>query len=90
MMYKVAFTEEAKKNLKKLDKPIALLILAWIRKHLEGCENPRQQGKALKGNLDHKWRYRIGDYRLLAEINDRQITILIVAVGHRKEVYKKQ
>ncbi len=57
---------------------------------MEGCENPRQHGKALKDNLDHKWRYWIGDYRLLAEINNRQITILIVAVGRRKEVYKKQ
>ncbi|MGE4272441.1 MAG: type II toxin-antitoxin system RelE/ParE family toxin [Desulfitobacterium sp.] len=88
-MYHVVLTEGAKKEIKKLDRPMALLVLAWIRKNLEGCENPRLHGKALKGNLDSKWSYRVGDFRLLAEIQDSEITILIVSVGHRREVYEK-
>lgn len=87
MKYKVVFTAQAKKELKKLDKHMSLFIVAWIRKNLEDCDNPRLQGKPLKGNLSNIWRYRIGDYRLLAEINDQEILILIVSVGHRKDVY---
>ncbi|AGA70619.1 cytotoxic translational repressor of toxin-antitoxin stability system [Desulfitobacterium dichloroeliminans LMG P-21439] len=87
-MYHVVLTEGAKKEIKNMDRPTALLILAWIRKNLEGCENPRLHGKALKGNLDSRWSYRVGDYRLLAEIQDSKITLLIVSIGHRREVYK--
>lgn len=87
MIYKVEFTERAKKDLKKLDKYTASLILGWVRKNLEGCENPRLHGKGLVANRSGQWRYRIGDYRLLAEINDNKITILVLTVGHRRDVY---
>lgn len=86
-MYKVVFTSEAKKQLKKLDKGIAKLILAWIRKNLEGCDNPRVHGKGMSANRAGQWRYRVGDYRLIAEIEDQKIVILIVNVGHRREIY---
>ncbi len=89
MKYQVEFTEMAKKELKKLDRHISLMITSWIRKNLEGCENPRQYGRALVANHSGKWRYRIGDYRVLAAIQDEKITILIVTVGHRREVYEK-
>ena len=88
-MYKVEFTERALRDLKKLDKQTAALILGWIRKNLEGCENPRQHGKGLRANRSGQWRYRVGDYRLLAEIQDNVITILILCVGHRRDVYDK-
>lgn len=88
MNYKVVFTERAKKELKKLDKHTAALILGWIRKNLEGCENPRLHGRGLTANRSGQWRYRIGDYRLLAEISDETITILILNVGHRRDIYK--
>ena len=88
MTYKVRFTENAKKDLKKLDKHTAALILGWIRKNLEDSENPRLHGKALTGNLGNRWRYRVGDYRLLANIEDETITILILNVGHRREIYR--
>lgn len=87
MTYRVEFTERAKKDLKKLDKYTASLILGWIRKNLEGCENPRLHGKGLVANRSGQWRYRIGDYRLLAEINDDKITILVLTIGHRRDVY---
>ena len=87
MTYRVEFTERAKKDLKKLDKYTASLILGWVRKNLEGCENPRLHGKGLVANRSGQWRYRIGDYRLLAEINDDKITILVLTIGQRRDVY---
>ena len=87
MKYKVEFTERALKQLKKMDRHTAALILGWIRKNLEGCENPRQHGKGLTADKSGQWRYRIGDYRLLAEIEDDRIVILILNVGHRRDIY---
>ena len=86
-MYKVEFSKKALKELKKADKMESFLIISWIRKNLEGCSNPRLHGKSLKGNMSDLWRYRIGDYRLIAEINDEKITILIVKSGHRYNIY---
>lgn len=88
-MYRVEFTEKALKALKKLDRYTALLITAWIRKNLEGCTNPRQHGKGLVGDKSGQWRYRVGDYRILAEIEDDKIIILILNVGHRREIYRQ-
>ncbi len=88
MKYKVLFTDGAKKQLKKLDKHTALLITGWIRKNLENCENPRQHGKALSANRVGQWRYRIGDYRIIAEISDNKIIILILSIAHRREAYE--
>ena len=87
MRYRVQFTQRALKDLKKLDRHTAALILGWIRKNLENCENPRLHGKALTANRSGQWRYRVGDYRLLAEIEDHTITILILNVGHRRDIY---
>ncbi len=88
MKYHVEFTKDALKSLKKLDKYTALLITAWIRKNLEGCEDPRAFGKGLTANRSGKWRYRIGDYRLIADINEERVLILILEIGHRRDIYK--
>ncbi|QPR66070.1 type II toxin-antitoxin system RelE/ParE family toxin (plasmid) [Lysinibacillus macroides] len=85
--YHVAFTKQALKELKKMDKHQASIILAWIKKNLEGCENPRLHGKALVANHTGKWRYRIGDYRLITHIDDDQIIILVLDIGHRRSIY---
>ena len=87
MTYHVEFSKRALKDIKKLDKATAALILGWIRKNLEGCENPRAHGKGLTANHSGEWRYRVGDYRLLAEIEDNKITILILNIGHRRDIY---
>ena len=89
MKYRVVFTNKAKKDIKKLDKHTASLIIGWIEKNLENCNNPRQFGKSLKGNKKGQWRYRVGDYRLLANIEDEKIIILLLNIGHRKEIYNK-
>ncbi len=87
MKYTVEFTDRALKDLKKLDRHTAALILGWVRKNLQNCEDPRQHGKGLSANKSGQWRYRVGDYRLLATIEDNKIKILILCVGHRREIY---
>lgn len=88
MNYSVIFTAGARKELHKLDRYTAALILGWIEKNLSGCPNPRAFGKPLVANHQGKWRYRVGNYRLLAQIDDKTITILVVKIAHRREVYK--
>ena len=87
MNYKVDYTKSAIKKLKALDKPVRSMVLNWIEKNLIGCSNPRQHGKALVGNHSGKWRYRVGDYRIIADILDDKIIILVLNVGHRREIY---
>ena len=87
MMYKVEFTQRALKDLKKLDKQTTALILGWIRKNLEGCEDPRRHGKGLTANRSGEWRYRVGDYRILAEIREKAVVIMIIEIEHRNSVY---
>ena len=86
--YKVDYTSRAIKQLMKLDKHTRKLIYAWIDKNLQGCTNPRNHGKGLVANRSGQWRYRIGDYRIICEIQDAKITILVLEVGHRKNIYE--
>ena len=86
-MYTVEFSQNALKQIKKLDKNIAALIIGWIEKNLENCDDPRIHGKGLTANRSGQWRYRVGDYRILADIDDEKITVLVVSVGHRRDVY---
>ena len=83
-MYKVQFTESAVKQLKKLDKQTVRVIKNWVIKNLVNTPDPRLHGKALKGNLKGIWRYRVGDYRLFASIEEEIITISIFEIGHRR------
>ncbi len=86
--YKVEYTPAAIKQIKKLDGSTRKLIRAWIEKNLVGCKDPRAHGKGLSGDKSGQWRYRVGDYRILAEIQDNKVVILIINIGHRKDVYK--
>ena len=88
MLYKVVYDKKAIKSLSKLDKAQQKMIISWIEKNLVDTDNPKQHGKALKGNLKEYWRYRVGEYRLLADINDDEIKIIIFNVGHRREIYE--
>lgn len=87
MSYKVKTTPRFDKEFKKLDKYTMKMIKAWIEKNLVNCENPRLHGKALTANRSGQWRYRIGDYRLLCLIEDKELVILTLSIGHRREVY---
>ena len=88
MGYDVQLSENAEKNLEKIDRFQAKIIISWIEKNLKGCDNPRLHGKLLVGNKKGYWRYRVGDYRIIADIQDRLIRIEIIRVGHRREVYE--
>jgi mRNA interferase RelE/StbE len=77
----------ALKKLKKMDKSVAGLLLGYIEKKLEGCDNPRLYGKPLTENHESKWRYRVGDYRILALIEDEKVLITVIEIGHRREIY---
>ncbi|MDR0311224.1 MAG: type II toxin-antitoxin system RelE/ParE family toxin [Acidobacteriota bacterium] len=87
MKYSVVLSDKARKNLKKLNKTIAAMLVAWIRKNLHGTENPRIHGKALTSNLSGLWRYRVGDYRIIAEIQDELVAVIVIEIGHRREIY---
>lgn len=88
MKYRVFYEKRAIKSLSKIDKGQQVIILAWIEKNLVDTDNPKKYGKALKASYKEYWSYRIGDYRLLADINNDQIQIIIFNIGHRKEIYK--
>ena len=83
----MAFYKFSVTALKKMDRHTAALLLGWVRKNLEGCENPRQHGKGLTANHSGEWRYRVGDYRLIADIQDERVVILMLHIGHRREIY---
>ena len=89
MAWTLAIKKSAAKQLEKLDKPSQKRIIQFLREKIEGTSNPRKLGKALKGHADDLWRYRIGDYRLICSLDDHTLTILAVAVGHRKNIYEK-
>jgi mRNA interferase RelE/StbE len=88
MGYEVIYSKEAVKSLRQLDKGQIKLIYSWIETNLVNTTNPRTNGKPLKGNLKEYWRYRVGEYRIIADIQDASITIVIVNIGHRRQVYK--
>ena len=88
MTYSVEYTKSAIKELRKLDSNTRKLLLSWIEKNLVNCSNPRAHGKALRGDKSDQWRYRVGDYRILANIQDDKVVILVLKVGHRREIYE--
>lgn len=87
-MFKVVYSARAAKELQKLDRNTAAFIYSWIDKNLVDCSNPRQYGRALTGAGSGYWRYRVGSYRLVAQIVDNEIQIAIIAIANRREVYR--
>ena len=87
MKYDVEYSKTVMNTIKKMDSSTSKLIRTWIEKNLINTENPRIKGKALTGDLKGLWRYRVGDYRILAEIQDNKIVILILDIGHRSKIY---
>ena len=88
MAWTINFDKKAKKEFVNLDKSAQKQIDKFLLKLMKSA-NPRQFGDALKGNLQPFWRYRIGDYRLICSFEDKVLTVIILRVKHRKEVYKK-
>ena len=90
MAWRIEIDDKAKKDLAALDKTVAKRITAFLRERVSGLDDPRSIGEALKGSkLGAFWKYRVGDYRIVASIEDRALRILVVRIGNRKEVYRK-
>lgn len=87
MTYQITTTDKLDKTFRKLDRQIQKIIKVWIEKNLANCENPRIHGKGLTANRSSQWRYRIGDYRILADIRDDELVLVFVDIGHRKNTY---
>jgi mRNA interferase RelE/StbE len=87
MAWTVRLSENAMATLRKLDKQPQTRIRKFIKEKLPALENPRIQGLALQGDLKGLWRYRVGDYRLVCQINDGELIVLVVEIGHRSVVY---
>lgn len=88
MSWGYSFNESARKQLKKLGRHAQKEILCYLDERVEADEEPRRFGKGLKADLSGLWRYRVGDYRILCQIQDHELIVLVVGVGHRREVYR--
>ncbi len=87
MAWRIEFEESAEKDLSKLDRQAQKDIWDFLWKRVAPRENPRDFGEALRKNLSGLWKYRVGDYRIIAEIQDHCLRVLVVRVGHRSRVY---
>lgn len=88
MAWKIDYTETARNRLRKLDKPTAKRIVDYMDERIAVLENPRSAGKALTGPLGGLWRYGVGDYRVICEVQDEVMRVLVIEVGNRREVYR--
>lgn len=89
MTWRVEISDNAKKNLAGLDKADAKRITDFLRTRVATLDDPRSLGEALKGSrLGDFWKYRVGDYRIIASIEDRALRVLVIRVGNRREVYR--
>jgi mRNA interferase RelE/StbE len=86
----IKLSETAAKQLFDLDKPVAKRITKFLRERVAVLDNPRSSGEALTGSrFGELWKYRQGDYRIVASIEDGLVQILVVKIGHRREVYRR-
>jgi len=89
MVWKIEYLKSIQKEVRKIDRTSQKKIREYLENKVAKMDNPRDIGKALKGEMKELWRYRIGDYRAICEIQDKSITVLVIHIGHRKNVYKK-
>lgn len=89
MAWTISYTETALKQLRKLDRTIARRLVDFMDERIAPLVDPRSQGKSLRGPaFGSLWRYRVGDYRLLCEIQDGRLIVLVVMIAHRKDAYR--
>jgi mRNA interferase RelE/StbE len=88
LIWSVEWDERARKELRRLDRPAQQDILRYVRERLAGSQDPRRFGRTLRGAKQALWRYRIGAYRLICQIEDDRLIILVITVGHRRDVYR--
>jgi mRNA interferase RelE/StbE len=88
MAWTVEFDERARKDLRRLDAIVQKSILRYLRQRLAIAADPRRLGKPLHGEFAGLWRYRVGDWRLVCRIEDKKLIVLVLTIGHRREIYR--
>ncbi len=88
MTWTVEWDDKARRVLRKLNRSTQADILRYFRERIMVDDDPRRFGKALRHELQGLWRYRIGDYRVVCQIQDEQLIVLALAVGHRRNIYR--
>lgn len=89
MAWTIILSEAAKKNLARLDAQIARRLTTFLRERVAPLDDPRSLGQALQGpEFAHLWRYRVGDYRIVCDIQDKKVLVLVLRIGHRREIYR--
>ena len=89
LAWQIEFDPEALKELKKLDRPVQIRLVAFLRDRLASLDDPRSIGEALSGaRLGSYWKYRVGDWRIVCDILDRRIVVRVLRIGNRREVYR--
>lgn len=87
MAWRIEVTPAAVKELRKLDRQVARRIAAYLEELVTSCSDPRQRGQGLTANWAGLWRYRVGDYRVICQLEDELLLVLVVRIGHRSEAY---
>jgi mRNA interferase RelE/StbE len=88
MNWEFEITPSAEKQILKLGHTARADITRYLSQRIATPENPRRFGKALTGDLKGYWRYRVGDYRILCQIQEERVVVLVIAIGHRREIYQ--
>lgn len=88
MVWTIEYTDTAKRMLRKCDKQIARYIVDYLDDRIKVSKDPRSSGKALTGSFGGLWRYRVRDYRIICDIQDNELRVLVVSLGNRKDVYR--
>lgn len=88
MAWKIEFDQDVEKDLRKIDRQMQRRILDYLRQRIANSTDPRTLGKPLRGQVPHLFRFRVSDYRIICQIKDAQVLILVISIAHRKEVYR--
>lgn len=89
MAWAIEFDPDAVKDLKKLDRPVQVRIVGFLRERVAALEDPRSIGEALAGaRLGNYWKYRVGDWRIVVDIQDQRIVVRVLRIGNRREIYR--
>lgn len=89
MSWRLEYSKKALRQLRKMDPGQRAIVLLWMDRNIDGCDDPRTHGKGLTANRAGQWRYRVGDYRVLCDLRDDDLVVLTIEVGHRSVVYER-
>ena len=89
MAFEIEFDPDALKDLKQLDKPVQQRLIDFLKERVAPLKNPRLLGEALSGaTLGNYWKYRVGDWRIVCDIQDKRIVVRVLRVGNRRDIYR--